>query len=424
MEKGKGIFYMLKIAYRNLYRNKRRSIMSVSAVAVAVFFVIFMMAWMVGMIDAIKVNVFAFDTGHLSVATDEYDRKSDFAPLQYPLEWQDGVTMESAIAKLKEVDGVIAVFPRITSYATLLDSNVKNAMVLGLDTVGEFEHQNFNLKERNNGIVEGRYPTTGENGCAVGSSLARKLGVKVGDKLPFKMVSSQFSDKFWSPTVLGIFNYDNMNMDDKFIVVNFERLQRIVTLRDTTQRLIVYTDDYSNTTNIKKDIQTAMNGFTKQPAVVREWKENAFMAMLNQMIWIYYIVFGVFIVLASFLVVNTISMIIHERIKEIGMMGTIGMTRAQIVAVFFLEAVLLSIIGAFIGVLVGGVLTWLLSLFPIDMLAMSGGIDMPMSNTMYIDFSWGILVSGFFYGVIICSCCTIFPSMKSAFIEPVEALRN
>jgi putative ABC transport system permease protein len=119
-------------------------------------------------------------------------------------------------------------------------------------------------------------------------------------------------------------------------------------------------------------------------------------------------------------------MIIHERIKEIGMMGSLGMTRREIVEVFFFEAVFLSIAGAIAGCVAGGITCLILSFFPFDINAMNGGgfKEMPMSGTLRLAFDWGIILQGFILGVVVSAVCTLFPSLKSAFVEPVEALRR
>ena len=98
----------------------------------------------------------------------------------------------------------------------------------------------------------------------------------------------------------------------------------------------------------------------------------------------------------------------------------------EIITVFFIEAVYLSILGAAVGVLISGVGTFLGSLYPIDMQMMTGGgmKDFPMAGTMYIEFSFLTLLEGFLFGVIISAICTLIPSLKSAYVEPVEALRR
>jgi putative ABC transport system permease protein len=129
---------------------------------------------------------------------------------------------------------------------------------------------------------------------------------------------------------------------------------------------------------------------------------------------------------ASFLIINTVVMIIHERIKEIGMMGSLGMTRREIVEVFFFEAFFLSAIGAFAGVVLGGILTGVGQFFPIRWMAMTGSsfIEIPASNALFLNFSPIALLRAWFMGVVVASIFTLIPSLKSAFVEPVEALRR
>jgi putative ABC transport system permease protein len=147
---------------------------------------------------------------------------------------------------------------------------------------------------------------------------------------------------------------------------------------------------------------------------------------MRQSSFMYVIIFGVFQIVASFLIINTVLMIIHERIKEIGMMGALGMTRREIVSVFFFEAVFLSVFGALAGCLVAGIATRIGSYFPIDLELFTGGgmKDMPMSGTLFLSFSPLVIAQGFVFGVVVSAVCTLIPSLKSAFIEPVEALRR
>jgi len=140
---------------------------------------------------------------------------------------------------------------------------------------------------------------------------------------------------------------------------------------------------------------------------------------------IYRHLYGVSIV-ASFLIINTVMMIIHERIKEIGMMGCLGMTRAEIVTVFFFESLFLAAIGAFAGVIIGGLITGIGANYPIRMGDLYGNTfsEMPLSNAIFFQFSFGKLLMAWIIGVVVASLFTLIPSLKSAFVEPVEALRR
>jgi len=407
------------IAYRNIWRNGRRTALCVVAVAVAVFFNIFMQAWIVGMVDGIEEVVKTYETGHVNVTSVGFEAEKEYYPVQYPV--AEDRALQDVVAELESLPGVVAALPRITAYASLFDSTVKHALLWGVDMERELRVNVFNLTDRDDGLLEGRFPGDG-NECAVGSEFARKSGLRVGDPLPLKTVSSQFSDKYWNPRIVGIFEFDYRKFDEEVIIVPIARLQRILGLEDRTQQLFVYARDANDSRRLKGLVADVMG----PGHVVREWGDSYWVAMMRQMNIVYVVVFAVFQIVASFLIINTVLMVIHERIKEIGMMGALGMTRAEIVAVFFLEAVFLSVFGAAVGTVVGGAASAIGSMFPIDMNAMMGGgmKEFPVSGTLFLSFSPAILAQGFVFGVAVSAACTLIPSLKSAFIEPVEALRR
>ena len=410
----------LVIAYRNLNRNRRRTILCIVAVALAVFFNIFMQAWVEGMYNSIEEVIRTFETGHVQIVSEQFEKEKEYLPVQYPLE--EGMSVEEMKRRLVTIPTVDAVFPRIQTYASLLESVVKHALVWGIDTEGEPSYHFFNLTKRSDGLREGRYPRAGENACALGTVFAEKTGIRIGDRLPFKVVSAQFSDKFWNPEVVGIFQFDYRRYDEGVIIVPFDRLQRILVLGEGTQQLVVYLKEGTQVERVKGELKRAFSPGT----FIRGWTENYWVAYLRSSTVLYLIIFGVFQIVASFLIINTVVMVIHERIKEIGMMGALGMTRREIVEVFFFEALLLSVLGAFCGVLLGGTASWIGSRFPLDVEMFTGGgmKEFPITGTLILRFSPQILGKGFLFGVVVSALCTIFPSLKSAFIEPVEALRR
>jgi putative ABC transport system permease protein len=163
-----------------------------------------------------------------------------------------------------------------------------------------------------------------------------------------------------------------------------------------------------------------------EDAVVSDWNDNYWVAVMKMVTPVYMIVFLVFLIVASFLIINTVVMIIHERIKEIGMMGCLGMSRAEIVKVFFFESIFMAALGALGGVITGGLIAAVFSAYPIRMGDLYGNMfsEMPMSQVIFMEFSPFILLRAWIMGVVIASIFTLIPSLKSAFVEPVEALRR
>ncbi|MDR2369927.1 MAG: ABC transporter permease [Treponema sp.] len=415
-----GAGFLIKIACRNIRRNMRRTALCVAAVGVAVFFIIVIQSLMGGMTGGIEKVVRVFDTGHISAVSADYEAEKEYMPVQYPV--GNGRAYSGLAAEIKAIPGVKAVFPRISAYATLQDSTVKHAMLWGIDVEGETAVNNFNMTTRGDGLLEGRYPAADSNECAIGSVLAAKTGLRPGDRIPLKTVSAQFSDKMWNPVITGVFEFDYMKFDDSVILVDFGRLRRLLVLGDAAQQIFVFAEKETRSRAIAAEMKLLLG----EGDVVRDWQDNYFVALMRQSMAVFYLVEAVFLIVASFLIVNTMVMIVHERIKEIGMMGSLGMTRSEIVRVFFFESVFLSVLGSLAGVIPGGVLTFAGSLFPLDFNALTGGgfKEFPASGALFLEFGPGVLAMGFFSGVIIASICTLFPSLKSAFVEPVEALRR
>jgi putative ABC transport system permease protein len=415
-----GTGMLITIAFRNIWRNIRRTIFCFSAVGIAVFFIVIYSSLIDGMTKSIEDTVQTYELGHVNVVSAQYEAENEYMPVQYPI--ADGKSWKELAASIKNISGVREVFPRISSLATLQESTIKHAVLWGIDIKNEMAANNFNMTDRNDGLIEGRWPTPGTNECAVGRVFAHKGQLSVGDRIPLKTVSAQFSDKFWTPVITGIFNFDYIKIDEQYIVVDVGSLQRLLVLDEGTQSLIIYADDQKKSGSIAAQVQNLLG----KDNVVTEWKDNYWVAVMH-MIWpIYTTLFMIFLIVASFLIINTVTMIIHERIKEIGMMGSLGMTRAEIVKVFFFESVFLATFGALAGIIIGGLITGIGANFPLRMGDLYGNTfsEMPLSNAIFFVFSPAILLRAWLMGVIVASLFTLIPSLKSAFVEPVEALRR
>jgi len=417
---------LIKVAFRNIRRNKRRTAFCAISVGIAVFFFVVFMSMQDGIIKGMNDTVQVYETGHVRVVSAQYEAESESMPVQYPVtssaSQPEGKSWRELAASLYEIPGVRAVFPRITAMATLQDSAIKHAVLWGIDIEAETALNHLNLINRNNGLVKGRYPAPDANECAVGTVFAKKAGLSIGDRIPLKTMSAQFSDRLWSPVITGIFSFDYFKYDERVIIADFTRLQRLLTLHEGTQQLIIFADNEKQS----PFIAAAARALLGAGSIVADWNDNYWIAIQKINDTVYLAVFIIAIVLASFLIINTMAMIIHERIKEIGMMGSLGMTRAEIVAVFFFESLFLAAIGALCGALAGGTLTGILANFPIRLGDLYGNSlsEAPISNTVFFQFSFARIAAAWIIGVVIAAVFALMPSLKSAFVEPVEALRR
>ncbi len=130
-------------------------------------------------------------------------------------------------------------------------------------------------------------------------------------------------------------------------------------------------------------------------------------------------------ILASTVIINTTMMVIYERTREIGTIGALGMASGQIVLLFVIEAMIISAIGSFMGMIVGGGFDLLLSRIGINLNALSGGsMDMVVTDIIYPHFGLSLLVGSFLFGVVVASAIAYIPARRAAKVEPVEALRS
>jgi len=133
------------------------------------------------------------------------------------------------------------------------------------------------------------------------------------------------------------------------------------------------------------------------------------------------------IILACFVLVNTLIMIVNERTREIGMMSALGLKGREILYLFTMEGVIIGILGSAIGTVVGGILTKVFSVVGIDYSAAFEGMDSTeflLSPIYHTVFSLENLVFCFTLGVVIVTIACIIPARKAAKLEPTEALRQ
>jgi len=127
--------------------------------------------------------------------------------------------------------------------------------------------------------------------------------------------------------------------------------------------------------------------------------------------------------MAGFLIFNTISMIIIERYREIGLLSSLGMSRGTVLLTFLLEGFYLGLIGTAAGVIIGGLETFILSGIPIDIALLFGNGELPYSATFYLKFAANILVFNGIQSLIITIVSSVIPALRVLRLNPMDAMR-
>lgn len=405
-----------KIAFRNIKRNKRRSILSGSAIAVATMIIVLMFSMINGMLIDIEWNVTSYATGHVRVRNIEYDKNEMFNPLH--------LNISGAEQRIREIDAipeVSIVVPRTTFPGVVYRGEDSYKMQgVGVDFTKELEFQK--LAEH---VVEGRIPEPGKNEVLMGFGLAKNMDLTIGDKFTVLTNTVYRGSNGMTFTVVGLVHFIISGMNTTTFYAPIDRVQRLVKANDAVTELLIKIPNGANTKTAAAAVQAVLDKDGSSELMAKPFQELSFTYSWIEIAQrIYDIMALVFFILASSVIINTTMMVIFERMKEIGTIGAMGMTGGEIQKLFFLEAFYIGLLGALAGVILGIGLTILLSITGIDFSASMEGIDFDISNIIYPKLSLRSTLFVYIYSVAVSSLATILPTRKAAQIEPVEALRS
>ena len=426
--------YILKMAFRNIGRNRRRTMLSAAAISIAVTVIVFMQGYIGGITDSTFDSLTKIETGHIEITHPEYYDKKDMMPLEYMVNGFDDAGYKQLIPILESVEGVKVVAPRIR-FGVLLSFEGRSQSALGLGIAPKAESE---ITAFDRIMAEGQYFEDDENAKSIiiGKGLADKLNIKLDDRLTILARTAYDSLKGMTFRVSGIFRYGISGLDSKLFYIPIGSAARLLEMGNGISQMVLMVDKPENADKIADKIaerflnegKTAavMEDGTKLPYKVVPWqRQEGALEIFTSASSIYKVIFIGLLLLASTVIINTTMMVIYERSREIGTIGALGMTGRQIVALFIVEAMIISSIGSFMGVVVGGGLDFFFHKTGINIQALTGGsMDLPSADIIYPRFGLSLLIGSFIFGIVVSSISAYFPSRRAAKVEPVEALRG
>lgn len=435
------------IAFRNIRRNSRRSLLSGLAIALATMVIVLMFSLIAGIKVDLSRNIFTYDTGHIRIRHEDYAKYETLQPLHL------GVARHREVSELiRQDENVQTVLPRIRFPSAIYYNETNySGLGMGLDFYGEiaYNHEKngstgtlskdaylqMDPTERLKELAKawalegfsGELPEEGSKELLLGYSLANKMGVGVGDKITLYTKTAFFGLQAWTYRITGIVQFPLLAMNDKFFLLPVDSVQKFLKMdqqNDSMLELIVYVDDQKELDDTAERMRAAFDtgGFTELD--IRTWRQvGAFYAWVEIAETVYNIAAIIFFLLGSTVIINTTIMVIYERMKEIGTIAAMGMTGGQIVKLFFLEAMFISTISALAGTLLGIGITIPLSIYGLNFEAAMEGLDFPLSPSFYPILTWKSTIFVLIYSIVVASLASFVPTRKAAKIEPVEALR-
>lgn len=410
---------MFKIALRNIFRNKRRSILTGLSIAVAVMIAIYMWSLIEGIMDNLFDNTVRMTSGHVRVLNTDYVKREKMLPL------------EANIQNYKPVEKIAAANPNVTltagriKFGVLLDYKGNNKPVFGTGIVPELENKISRLDQK---IVSGRMIEPGKEEMNIGANLANDLGLKIGDTLTVVTQTAYGSLGAMNLKIVGVFSFGVVSIDKTTFFMPLSKAQQLLDMNNAVTEIFIFIKDMNKAPAVAKEINTAINQIYPGQYTTRSWQDvEFFWAYMRLAKGVYAVIYFLVLFLASFTILNTMYMAVLERTKEIGMMKSLGMKNRQVMGVVLLEAMLIGTIASFIGAIWGSGVAYYLTVVGIDFTSTFeavGEFKFPISSIYRAIFSWGIIFFGFCMGILFSVVAAIPPALRASKMEPTEALRE
>ncbi|MBN2552511.1 MAG: ABC transporter permease [Spirochaetales bacterium] len=407
---------LARIAFRNIRRNRRRSLLSGTAIAVAAMAITFLFAYLAGFLGDYESNVVRYVTGHVRIRHAGYDEYEQLNPIHLSVAGYPEVVRD-----LEAREGVAAVVPR-TRFFTAIYRNDQTFGGIGLGVDFEREKGMMSVGES---LEQGRLPRSGEREMLLSAGLARELELEAGEKLTLLSKNKYMGMSGMTFLVTGIVRFQVSGFNESFFLMPIDTAARFLKMDEEATEVLVRLEDSRQVDAFAEEARLLLSDSGRDELSVQAWTSVGIIYGMIRYAQSMYDIFAlIFFLLASTVIVNTTMMVIFERMREIGTVAAMGMTPREIVRLFFLEAFFIGAIASLAGVLVGVAITLPLSITGINVGSVMEGVSMELSSVLYPRLNVRTTVFVFLYSTSIASLASFIPSRRAAKIEPVEALRS
>ncbi|MGI9220802.1 MAG: ABC transporter permease [Woeseiaceae bacterium] len=400
---------LFMLAWRNLWRNHRRTIIMLSAIGVGVWAMIFMTALTQGMVNEMIKDGIESLPGHVQVHHPDYRDDPNINNL-IPLPDSE-LSEKFSAAGLEQWATRIKVPAVISS-----ERESRGVTLLGIDPERERDLSFIDYADVDGRFLEG----PDDNGIVIGRKLADKLETEVGKRI---VIMSQDPDNDIADRgfrVVGLFGAKTESLEESYVFAGKQTIQKLLKVGDYVTEAVVTGDDYRNV----EPVFSAVSNIFDNSVVVNRWTDlNSYLGTMMTVMDGFVLIWVIVIFLAlSFGLVNTLVMAVFERVREIGLMLALGMKPSSILGQIVVESMMLLIIGLAIGnVLAFASIEPLKSGIDLSIVA-DGMAMMGASSVLYpqlrsedvILANTVVLILGFF--------ASLSPAWRASRYQPIEAI--
>ena len=403
---------MLKLAWRNIWRNKGRSVITIAAVMFCVIFAVVLRSFQVGVWENMIHEIVGNNFGYLQIHEDGF--------------WADQSldrTMDLGVVNSEEllaVDGVDRLIPRMESFSLLYHgSNTKGSLVMGIDPAVELP--GLQLDDI---LLEGRSFSRDDSVIVVSEGLAKYFNVGLGDTLLFMGQGYHGATAYGAFPIGGIARMTNPELNKQLVLMPLQKAQYMYNCTDRATTLVVAVDKDSD----YEAIGAALKGSGAEGLEVLEWKElfpeiiqTIEVDMAGGRIFVTILYF-----IISFVLLGTVIMMVAERQREFGILVSIGMKKTKLAFVTLLENIMLIMGGAIVGMAVVKPVQFYFKYNPIDLSGqMKEAIEqynfepkLYTTTSFIINLNHGTII--FIIGVLV----SLYAVVKIMKLNPIESMRS
>jgi ABC-type lipoprotein release transport system permease subunit len=328
----------LKLAWRNIWRNKRRTLITIASVFFALFLSLIMRSMQVGSYGHMADGIVEAYTGSLQVHRNGY---WDDQTLDNTFEHLSGQA-----AEIESLPNIKAVIPRLESFALASTGDqTKGILVVGIDPVKELE-----LTHPDRKLVEGIYFDGSPGGVLVSSRLAEFLRISLNDTLTMLSTGYHGASAAGIYPVTGIIKMPNPELDRRMVFMTLPDAQAFYGAGNRLTSLVINVENSDKLVRTKKELSALLDDDYYE---VMDWKEmNPELVQQIQSDQAGgYIMLGMLYLIVGFGVLGTLIMMTTERRKEFGVMVAVGMQKRKLGLILTFEMLIMGFVGAASGVI-------------------------------------------------------------------------
>ncbi len=402
---------MIKLAIRNIFRNKRRSFLTALSLSVAGFVIVALHGYMTGVLNTSKEMMIKLDTGHVLITTQDYFERRTFLPQDEYIE--NTYEIEKTLNESKYVDFYTL---RIKAGGMLFTRTgaTKNVMLMGIDP--EKERRAFHIEKEN--IIEGVYDLS--RGCIVGKELAKTLNLKSGDTLILVSRSVAGGISAIKIPVAAVANMGYTVFEKSLVLLSTPDARRLLKTQSGAHEILVFLKGEKYIDRFLKSISLP-GGIVANPYTFTLGTFAFFFRFADIFYGMIYIVITL---LAAFAIVNTMTVAVFERMREIGTLKSIGMTDSEIFKLFGIEGTLLGASGGLAGSILGFFINMVLRVRGLSFEEMIKTFDFPFPYVVRPTTNLLIIILAFAIVTVVSFATSVIPALQAKRLTPQEALRQ